>query len=188
MIETFDPAGIRVDNNVTLGWSSYYHKNDKKYVPGKQTTQERFNQKSLNSKGHHSDSFPPPSSQKPKPQLLQHQMQLKVLEELNQPLVSTHNNNPGKTPAEKIPTFLVSKDSSEDLINAQSKFSHTLKPNQRQYFGFSNLEREENHCPWNLIFTKTQESEAKQMLQKYCFGQPSMHPAFRANYSTVHLS
>lgn len=47
VIERFDPAGIVIDSNYTLGWSSYYHKNEKKHTYGKSKIHDKKNAQSV---------------------------------------------------------------------------------------------------------------------------------------------
>lgn len=86
VLETLNSSGIVIDSAHTLAWSSYYHKNQKSNAQSN-TVRPQINAKS-NATVQKKDLPKQATAVKPKPVLLQHQMQLKILNQINQQIVS----------------------------------------------------------------------------------------------------
>jgi hypothetical protein len=156
VIELFNPSGIKIDAKHTLGWNSYYHKNDKKSSFGKNKIQEKTNPSRFQN---FSPSNPMGSSNnlnnvqiKPKPQLYQHQMQLMILEQQNQQILSPNKTSPPGAKNKLTTNKPISNNSGNNLSSSFNKLDHSVKPFQRNYFSAESQGFDKNHVAWNLIF------------------------------------
>lgn len=177
VIEKFDPNGIKIDSKYTLGWSSYYHKNEKKGAKSK--FQEKKNPYT-SSYVNNTDCANPQKSilNKPKPQLHQHQMQLMILQQLNQPIVTTQKKSEQEI-CNQVAHNLVSNESTEESDVKKSILKHSTRPYEKAYFTSGQSERERNHCSWNICFVEHSSSKpwtvSPYQRLRYPHQAPSLH-------------